>query len=147
MVVALRLWTKGLTFAMSLAYSGAAKLTATISRNKTSAAIAILFRHSRRPASAHGLRPLISARNSSGTCAGGPADSVSAIAISGRLSGRRQRRCLLQPLLVDQDVPLRIPLVPLDALGQEVDLLGVVQVDPRRLVGHGVIDLRPECVR
>ena len=44
------------------AYSGAARLTATISRNSTSAAIAMRLRRSRRPASAHGLRPAIAGR-------------------------------------------------------------------------------------
>src|SRR6266705_946106 len=149
MVVPLRLLTKGFTLATSCAYSGAAKLTPMISRNSTTAAMAIRLRHSRRPASAHGLRPLISGRRSSGTCAGGSADSVSAIAIGSHLGGRRwqsRRWLLLQPLLVDQDVPLGIPLIPLNALGQEVDLLRVVQVDPRRLVGHRVIDLGPDVV-
>ena len=38
-----------------------------------------------------------------------------------------------EPELVNEDVPLRVPLVAVHVLGQEVDLLGVVQVDPRRL--------------
>src|SRR5712692_7646054 len=135
MVVPFRLLANGFTCAMSFAYSGAAKLTATISRKSTSAAMAMRFRHRRRPASAHGLCPLISGDRSSGDCAGGSADSVRAIAI-----------WLTQPLLIDQDVPLRVPLVSVDPRRQEVDLLGVVQVDPWCLVGHVVIDLRPDVV-
>ncbi len=87
MVVPLRLFANAFTFAMSCAYSGAAKLTAMMSRKSTSAAIAMRLRHSRRPASAHGLRPLISGSRS-GAWPGGSADSVSAIAISGHLGGR-----------------------------------------------------------
>ncbi len=68
---------------MSCAYSGAPKLTPMISRNRPSAATAIRFRHSRRQANAQGLRPLISGSSSEGSCAGGSADSVSAIAIGG----------------------------------------------------------------
>ena len=86
-VVPFRLFANGFTFATSFAYSGAAKLTTMISRNRTSAAMAILFRQRRRPASAHGLRPLTSG-DRSGICAGGSADSVRAIAISGRPRGR-----------------------------------------------------------
>src|SRR6185437_13664705 len=50
---------------------------------------------------------------------------------------------LLDPELVDQDVPLRVPLVVPDPLRQEVDLLRVVEVDPRSLIGHVVVNLRP----
>ena len=45
---------------------------------------------------------------------------------------KRPFRLLVQPDLVVEHVPLRAPLVALHPLGQEVDLLRVVEVDPRQ---------------
>src|SRR5712692_10782646 len=135
-VVPVTLAPNGSTCAISWAYNGAAKLTATTSRNSTSPAIATRSRRSRRQARAHGLRPVISEGRSGASSSGARAASPNAIAISG----------LLEPLLVDQDVPLGIPLVPLHALGEDVDLLRVVHVHPGRLVGDLMVDLRPQVV-
>src|SRR5215471_9620311 len=114
-VVPFRLLTNGFVWAIWLANSGASRDTTTISRNSTSAAIAMRLCQSRRPASSHGL---------------------TIAAATG----------LLQPQLVEQDVPLRVELIAVDAAGQEIDQLGVVQGDPGRLVGDRVVDLRPHVV-
>ena len=52
-----RLGGNGFTCATYFAYSGAARDSTTISRNRPSAASAMRLRRSRRPASAHGFRP------------------------------------------------------------------------------------------
>ncbi len=63
-VVPFRFGTSGFTCATSLAYSGAARLSTTISRNSPSPASAMRLRRSRRAARAHGLRPAIAGRKS-----------------------------------------------------------------------------------
>src|SRR6185437_7787496 len=68
--------------------------------------------------------------------------SLSWNALSAGPLAARPRARLLQPQAVNQDVPLRIPLVAVDVLGQEVDLLRVVHVDPGSLRGVRVVDLR-----
>src|SRR5580700_379359 len=136
MVVPFRLGLSGLAmWATSCAYSGAARLSSTISTNSPSAAIAMRFLRSCRHASAHGLRPATAGRNS----------VVSSCSARAAINGSPPRRAplLRQPELVDQDVPLRIPHVAVHVGRQEVDLLGVVQIDPRRLVGELVVDGRP----
>src|SRR6185437_12097642 len=70
--------------------------------------------------------------------------SLSWNALSAGPLAARPRARLLQPQAVNQDVPLRIPLVAVDVLGQEVDLLRVVHVDPGSLRGVRVVDLRPD---
>ena len=68
-VVPFRLLANGFVCAMWLAYTGASRDTTTISRNSTSAAMAMRLCQSRRPASSHGLRPAIAGRNSVATSA------------------------------------------------------------------------------
>src|SRR5580692_6352652 len=148
MVVPLRFGTSGLpTCATSCAYSGAARHTTTIRRNRTRAAIAMRLDRSRRQASAHGLRLATAGRNAVDVVC----SATAAMPCSPRGPGRRPgpRGLLREPQLVDQDVPLRVPLVPIHVLGQEVDLLRVVQVDPGRLLGVLVVHLRPQggCLR
>src|SRR2546421_11361659 len=94
------------------------------------------FRSSRRPASAHGLRPAIA----------GPVSSSSArpVCASGATV---MSAALLHGGLVDQEVPLWIELVPLHALREQVDELRVEEWDPNRLVDHVLVDLGPELVR
>src|SRR5689334_25405087 len=122
-----RLGGNGFTCATYLAYSGAARDSTTISRNRASAASAMRLRRSRRPASAHGFRPTTA-----------EVDSGPTSACSSRVA------MLREPEPVDEDVPLRVPQVTVNVAGQEVDLLRVVHVDPGRRVGLGVVDLRPE---
>src|SRR5436309_1349749 len=136
---------------------GAPKLTTTISRKSASPAIATRLRTSRRPASAHGLRPATSGPpgEAGSTCSRAATSAMYQSPYqpgAGRFRGTSpppgsDSTGLLDPELVDQDVPLRVPLVVPDPLRQEVDLLGVVEVDPRSLIGHLVVNLRPDLVR
>src|ERR1700743_851770 len=136
-VVPFRLFTNGLTWAMSLAYTGASSDTSTMSRNRISEAIAARSLDSRRAATAQGLRA--AASRAGAVIRAGAACVVTELVTP-----------LLEPELVDEDVPLRVPRVALDVARQEVDLLRVVEVHPRCLGGHLVVDLLPErigCLR
>src|SRR5690242_8162000 len=53
---------------------------------------------------------------------------------------------LLDPELVDKDVPLGVPLVITDPLSQEVNLLRVVEVNPWGLVSDLMVNLSPQVV-
>src|SRR6476646_1974379 len=108
------------------------KLITTTTTNITAPAIAIRLRTSLRPASAHGLRPATSGPPGA---AGSMCSRAATSAIQRHLTNPGRAAPaeppapdvgftqLLDPELVDQDVPLRIPLVVPDALRQEVDLL------------------------
>src|SRR6476660_7907508 len=134
---------------------GAAKLMITISMKSSNPASATLLRMSRRPASAHGLRRATWSDEPPGSNPVCGSSTVSAIHAHRTAVGAgpqfaappRSPVRLLPPHLVDADVPLGIPLVPLYPLREEVDLLRVVEVDPRSLVGHLVVDLGPDVVR
>src|SRR5215831_4165881 len=105
-------------------------------RNTPSAASATRLRRSLRHASAHGLRPATAGRNPmTVVCSATAATKWSPFRAAAPLRG--------QPHLVDQDVPLRVPLVAVHTLREDVDLLRVVEVHPGSLLGVHVVDLRP----
>src|SRR5881275_2101747 len=127
-----------------------------IRRNMTSPPMAMRLRTSRRPASAHGLRPATSGPpgEAGSTCSRAATSAMYHSPYQPGAGGSAEPPApgfefdrLLDPELVDQDVPLRVPLVVPDPLRQEVDLLRVVEVDPRGLIGHLVVNLRPDLVR
>src|SRR5207245_10114900 len=97
---------------------------------------AMRLRRSRRPASAQGLRPAIA----------GPVSSSSAnpVCASGATV---MLAALLHGGLVDQEVPLRVELVPLHALREQVDELRVEERYPDGIVDDLLVDLRPNLVR
>src|SRR3954468_14061652 len=106
-----------------------------------SAASASLFRMSRRPASAHGLRPTMSP----------PVCSASRTIPSASGSKTAMRPLASAPLLhgslSEQEVPLRAELVALHALAEEVDVLRVHHRHPGRLIGDGLVDAGPRRIR
>src|SRR4051812_13002256 len=98
--------------------------------------IATRFRRSRRRASAQGL-PAASAR----TPAWAGASPAIAPLVTPKPSG------LLHPGLVDEPVELLAEDEVPDALRHEVDVLRREHRRHRRLVGHLLVDARPEGVR
>src|SRR5213593_4612743 len=108
-----------------------------MTRKSASPATAILLRRNRRTASVPGLPPTISPAEAPATSAVVTSGSWAMVTLSVSLHRR----------LVEQEVPLRVELVALDALGEEVDPLRVEHRHPRRLVRDLAVDLRPELVR
>src|SRR3954466_7009230 len=145
-VVPLRLFANGSVCAMCSAYSGAAKLTTTISANRASAPSATLLRRRRRPARRQGLLPAMSRAVSPGARTTAPAGSGSEA--KSAMTGRRlARRPSLHGRLGEEEVPLRAELEALHPRGREVEHLRVHERHPRRLVRRRLVDGRPLLVR
>src|SRR5213080_376731 len=105
---------------------------------RTSAASATRFLSSLRPARRQGLFPANSLALSPG------ARPTSG---SGSKANSAVRFLLLHGCLVEHEVPLRAPRESLDASRDEVDQVRVEHRDPGCLIGHSLVDLRPDVIR